>query len=250
MTLIVLGGLGFSVLSELVAHLPGRQVTERFTLNSRLVLSSTAVLLVLGALLFFLFERDGLLEGMSPRNQLVHASFQSVTTRTAGFNTVDVSRLSGPTYLFMMAWMLIGGSPGSTAGGIKTVTLVVLLLSLISTIRGREETVIFGRTLSRQSITRAMLIAVLAVFVLFFFSLALLATQEGPFEVILFEVFSAFGTVGLTAGLTSRLTVGGKLMITVLMLFGRLGPLTVMTALTTEVKPSRVKYAEERVAIG
>lgn len=253
MALITVGGIGFVVIRELWERWVRRR-TVRLSVHTRLALASSAILVVLGAVLVYAFERDNpaTLGTMGPIDGTVNALFNSVTTRTAGFNTVDMARLRDPTVLVIIAWMFIGGCPGSTAGGVKAVTVAVLFVSLYHTMLGRDDAVIFGRCLPRRTVRRALTLTVLCGLVVFGFSLALMSAEAGSFGFapVLFEVTSAFGTVGLSLGITAGLSTWGQLLLVLLMLIGRLGPLTLATAVTLEAPPTRVRYAEERVLLG
>lgn len=252
-TLVIFGGLGFHVLTNiygLFISLFSSTRRERVSLHTKLVLLITLPLIAGGLALFCFFEYNNCLAHLSFPDKLMASYFQAVTPRTAGFNTVDIGTLTGPSYLLLMFLMFIGGSPGSTAGGIKTVTAVLIGFILFAMLRGKGEVEILKRTIPRQTIHRAMSIATISTLVVIIASMVLLYTEKGSFEVIVFEIFSAFGTVGLSAGLTPDLTNAGRLLITALMFIGRVGPLTIALAVSMSPTPTRIKYPEERVMVG
>ncbi|MGR3311388.1 MAG: TrkH family potassium uptake protein [Candidatus Brocadiales bacterium] len=252
-SLIILGGLGFLVLTNLYGLLVSRFNTGhkgRVTLHTKLVLLITAPLLVCGLALFCFFEYNNSLAHLSFPDKLMVSYFQSVTPRTAGFSTVDIGSLTAPSYLLLMFLMFIGGSPGSTAGGIKIVTAGVIVAALYAMLRGKDDVEILGRTIPKRIIQRAVSIVTVSALVVILASMILLYTEKESFEVIIFEIFSAFGTVGLSAGLTPNLTNTGMLLITILMFVGRVGPLTIALAVSMAPPPARIKYPEERVMVG
>ena len=191
----------------------------------------------------------------SPGIDIPGALFQSVTARTAGFNTVDIAAMTPSSKLVLIMLMFIGGSPGSTAGGIKTVTLAVIVMTVVATLRKRDETEMFRRSVRRVVVGRAFTVTLLFGVVLFATTLALSIT-ESPlperFVVLdmMFEAASALGTVGLSTGVTPTLTWIGKVIIIIVMLVGRLGPLTLLAALTFDTKPARYNYPDEAIIVG
>jgi trk system potassium uptake protein TrkH len=270
--LIVLGGLGFGVLYNLANIVADRvirffkrrfykhyrismEVPTRMRLQTKIVLSVSAGLIVLGMLAIIVFERYAGESGSAKNTGILDALFQSITARTAGFNTVDISAMSASSKLVLIVLMFIGGSPGSTAGGIKTVTLAVIIMTVVSTLRKRQEVEMFKRSVRIVVVGRAITVMLLFIVVLFGAALALSITENGnpsSFSMldIMFEASSALGTVGLTTGITPFLTDAGKLIIIAVMLIGRLGPLTLLAALTFNLKPVRYNYPEEAVIVG
>lgn len=270
MTLIILGGLGFVVLYEVSVFLRtilfrkrpriGLRRTPLFqappgtvSLHSKVVLITTALLLVLGLLLFFVVEYKGTLSEMTFAEKATNALFQSVTTRTAGFNTIDQSQLSGASKELSVFLMFIGASPGSTGGGIKTATVAILFLAVICTLRGRRRIEVFKRTVDYALLRRAL--AVLCLSVLFVFAavfiLSLSEADSGrSFNDLFFEVISAFATVGLSTGVTAELSLIGKLVIIVSMFCGRIGPITVILSLAEGRRSAKYEYPTEQVMIG
>ena len=268
--LIILGGLGFGVLYDLVniaAERVKRFFKKRFSkhyrfsmaaprrmqLQTKIVLSVSALLIVLGMLAILLFERYAGESGSAENPGVLGALFQSITARTTGFNTVDISQLSAPSRFILILLMFVGGSPGSTAGGIKTVTLAVVIMTAIAALRKREEVEMFKRSVRIVVVGRAITVTLLFVLVLFGATLVLSITESAngfTMSDIFFEAGSALGTVGLTTGITGSLTTAGKLIIIAVMLIGRLGPLTLLAALTFNLKPVRYNYPDEAIIVG
>jgi trk system potassium uptake protein TrkH len=268
--LIILGGLGFGVLYDLANTAVDRvkrffkklfykryrfsmETPKRLRLQTKIVLSVSACLIILGTLAILLFERYAGQSGSAENTGLLGALFQSITARTAGFNTVDISAMSASSKFILILLMFIGGSPGSTAGGIKTVTLAVVILTAVAALRKRQEVEMFKRSIRIVVVGRAITVTLLFVAVLFIATLALSITENSngfTMSEIMFEAGSALGTVGLTTGITPSLTTAGKLIIIAAMLIGRLGPLTLLAALTFDLKPVRYNYPDEAVIVG
>ncbi len=257
--LIIVGGLGFMALLDIKKFLLWKEKEKRrmLTLHTKIVLVSTAILIGGGMILILLLESGQSLRGFSFPVKLLSSFFQAVTPRTAGFNTVNIGSLANPTILLLMILMFIGASPGSCGGGIKTSTFSVLIALFSARLRGRERVHLFKRTLPQETSARSISILVSSVLVIFLFSLALMAVTKGGgggerslFPQVLFEVVSAFGTVGLSMGLTSHLSILGKVLIVMVMFIGRLGPLTVAMAVGESKEGLRYKYPEENVMVG
>jgi len=249
MMLIVLGGIGFTVISNMVSRIiRGRK--ERISVQTRIVLIVTAFLIVSGAVGFYLFEKDYILRGMKPFEGIMASLFQSVTARTAGFNTVDISALRPITLFMIIILMFLGASPGSTGGGIKTTTFFILILSIITILRDQRFNTIFQRRIPFQVVNRAFAILVSAMGVVITATLLLGFTEKFSFMQIFFEVVSAFGTVGLSTGITPHLSDFGKIVIILCMFTGRLGPLTMVLAVRNLQATRLVTYPEERVMVG
>lgn len=251
--LIIFGGTGYGVLNGLASLgvLTLRRVHHPpVPLHTKLVVASSAILLVAGFVGVLALEWDGALGPLGVWDKLHNAWFQSVTLRTAGFNSVDFGALTKATLLIMMVQMFIGASPGSTGGGIKTVTAAVLFLSVRTIFSARREAEAFGRRIDAPIVHRAMAVTILSLGIVTAGTLLLLFTQHGvAFEVLVFEAVSAFATVGLTIGGTAALDDPGKLIVMALMLIGRVGPLTAVAALELGRTP-RHRFPREEVVVG
>ncbi|GAA0397839.1 TrkH family potassium uptake protein [Paenibacillus motobuensis] len=248
MFLIVSGGLGFIVLSDLVDFRKHRKLS----LHSKVVLTMTASLILIGALVIYVFEftNPGTFSSLSGGEKIWASFFQSVTPRTAGANTVDLGSLRQATQFFMVILMFIGASPSSTGGGIKTTTFMILVGAVISMIRGRSDLVLFRYRLTQDRIFKAVTLTMLSLFLVIAVSMVLSTTESASFLSILFETTSAFGTVGLTVGLTGKLTVIGKFIISFTMFAGRLGPLTMAYALGPKKGKELYRHPEGKIIIG
>lgn len=254
-SLIVAGGLGFTVIKDLHDNLNIRfdfstRRRIKLKMHTKVAVLMSAALIVLGAAAFYFLEKDALFAGYGLKGRVLSSVFQSVTARTAGFNTCSIAGLSSASLLLMMVLMFIGGSPGSTAGGVKTTTVSVLLSAIISEFQGKENTEVFKRTISPALIKKAMIIFSVSSILVVGFGAGLLVVEQKQFLPVVFETVSAFGTVGLSADLTPELSGRGKLLITVLMFIGRLGPLTVGYAFLRRHRQPRYEYARENLAIG
>ena len=229
-----------------------RKGVSRFTLTSKLAIQISMILTFGGAILFFLleFSNSATLFPLPWSEKIIASIFQSVTLRTAGFNTIPLANLRSATVFMACIWMLIGASPGSTGGGIKTTTLGVILFYVIGIIRGKEHVEIFNRRLDWDVMNKALALLVVSLSYIALVILLLLVIEPFSMEKIVFEVVSAFGTVGLTMGITPHLTVTSKLLIIVTMFIGRLGPMTIALALGEKKKKARVQYPKEDILIG
>ncbi|MCY9591414.1 Trk family potassium uptake protein [Paenibacillus chitinolyticus] len=248
MALIVLGGIGFIVMSDVMDY----RKTKRLTLHSKVVLSATSILIVTGALVIFVFEYSNskTLGSLDFGGKILASFFQSVTPRTAGANTLDLASLRQASQFFMIILMFIGASPGSTGGGIKTTTFTMLVGAIVAMVRGKEDIVFFRNRLGKERILKAITLTMFALFLVIFVTMLLSTTEDHEFLMILYEVTSAFGTVGLTLGLTTKLTVFGKVMIALTMFAGRLGPLTLAYALQPKAEKELYRYPEGKITIG
>lgn len=249
MTLIVVGGLGFFVWSDVY----DKRRFRRFRLHTKLVLIMTGALLLAGFFLTLLFEWSNpeTLGSLPAGGKALAAAFQSVTLRTAGFNTIDQAALTGPTQAIGCALMLIGGSPGSTAGGVKTVTAAILLLSTLSALRGRTRVTAFGRQIPPRSIINAITMLIVGVTLSVSGACAISFLDKAPFHQSLYEAVSAFGTVGVSMGLTPALSLPSQLILIALMYLGRVGVLTLGVAvLMRHREPPKMSYPEGHVMVG
>ena len=253
MALIVLGGIGFPVYDELLRRALARVFRERpprLSLHSKVVLVSTAALIAVGTLGFMALEWH---RSMSPHAypvRVLAAAFQSVSTRTAGMNTLDFGAMSHATWMFTCVLMFIGAAPGSTGGGVKVTTVSVLFATLRAELRGYEAPRLLGRTLAAAVVRRAMAVFFMAILLVAGVLFALLLVERHDPFAVTFEAVSAFATVGLSTGITPALTAPGKLLIIALMFVGRIGPLTLVLALANQAAARSYRLPEERVGIG
>lgn len=248
MGLIILGGLGFIVLSDLL----GYRKQRKLSLHSKVVLTTTGILLAAGTLVIFIFEFSNAktLGSLDWGGKILASMFQSVTPRTAGANSLDYTELRQATVFFTIMLMFIGASPGSTGGGIKTTTFTTLIGAVIAMIRGRDDIVLFRYRLAKDRIFKALTITMLSLGLIIVVTMVLTTTEDQQFIKILFEVTSAFGTVGLSIGLTPELSSVGKLIIAFTMFAGRLGPLTLAYALGPKSEKELFRYPEGKITIG
>ena len=228
--LIIAGGLAPATCLYIPQWLTGR----RIPITMLLALAATVVLLAAGTVLVLVFEWQGILAGLPVVDRFHNAWFQSVTLRTAGFNSVDIAEVAGPAFLMMILWMFIGGCPGGTAGGVKTTTIAVLALTFWASITGRGEVIIRDRRITQGTIYRAVTIVTSGMLLWIVLLLMLEVTQQVPVRDLIFELTSAMGTVGLSTGATARLDGIGKIIIMVAMFFGRIGPMTLFMLLSEE----------------
>ena len=246
---IILGGLGFPVLRQL------RKEFRRplhWSMNTRIVLVATLTLLVLGSAYVIVFEWDnpGTLGGLDPASRILAGFFHSVQARTAGFNSVDTSLMHDETWLGTDVLMFIGGGPAGTAGGIKVTTFAVLFFIMWTELRGGAAVNVLGKRLSRSVHREAITVVTVALAAIMAAVIAILAMTDFDLDRVLFEVVSAFGTVGLSAGITADLPDAGQLILVLLMFLGRLGPLTLGSALALRERPTAYELPKERPAIG
>ncbi len=246
--LIILGGLSFAVLTDVWRE----RRWGRLTLDSKLVLSTTGFLLVLGTALVLLFEWDNprTLGSLGLGARVLNAFFQAVVPRTAGFNSLDVAAMNDETLFTTIGLMFVGGASGSTAGGIKVQSFAVLVLAVWTVVRGRPHVSAFGREVPTEFVFRAMAITLLAVALVFAGGLLLSIAEPFPLLAVWFEATSAFGTVGLSLGITPELHTVSKIVLVGTMFIGRLGPLTLGLALAERARPEPVRFARTAVALG
>ncbi|NUK31849.1 Trk family potassium uptake protein [Parageobacillus sp. VR-IP] len=247
--LIILGGIGFIVINEVYEY---RQ-TRRFSLHTKVVAVTNGLLLAFGTLLIFLFELHNpkTLGPLSPLGKFLASFYQAVTPRTAGSNTLNIPDLTQPTLFLIIFLMFVGASPGSTGGGIKTTTFATLLGAVWSQIRGKEDVVFFKKRIMYDTIYKSLTVTISGLFIVMFVTMLLTITEKGKdFLMILFEATSAFGTVGLSMGLTPELSPFGKVLIIFTMFAGRVGPLTIAYAVTLHRKPDPFRYPKGKIMIG
>ncbi len=258
--LIVLGGLGFLVINEFSVFKFWREnriARGRLSLHAKIVVLSTVILILSGWLVFALLEWNKTLAPLGVADKLNCALFQSITPRSAGFNVVEMAQTHSATRFFTMLLMFIGGSSGSAAGGIKTTTAVVLIFSMLAIVRGKKYVFLQGRTISVRVAEEALAVFLLGLFIVGGIYGLLLICEEsalvaGKFssETLLFETISAFGTVGLSTGILSELSVMGKLLIILGMFIGRVGPLTMVLVVGLKDRRQLIRFPEEDVNIG
>ncbi len=253
--LILLGGFGFTVVRDLMGNFRARYFSRRhrvlsLRVQTKIVLSVSFTLVIAGAALFYALERNGVLADLGVKDRVLVSLFQSVTTRTAGFNSCNIGALSSAALMLFIILMFIGASPGSTGGGIKTTTVAVLWAAVASGLRKEPHAQLYRRTIPLEVIQKAASVLVISLIVVLGFGLVLLSFEPLQFRDVIFETVSAFGTVGLSTGVTGALSTPGKITITLLMFAGRLGPLTIAYAFLRARKPANYRYAEERVMIG
>lgn len=247
-SLFIIGGIGFSVILDVWR----KKSFRKLSLHSKVALLMTLVLIVTGTLIIFISEyrNPATIGHFSLGNKLWASYFQGVTPRTAGFNTIDIGKMTQSSQVFMMVLMFIGASPGSTGGGIKTTTFSIILLAFWSVLSNREDVTIFKRRISWSLVNKSLSIGVTAMIFIFLIFFVLTFTEHVEMRKLLFETLSAFGTVGLSTGITGNLSPAGRVLITLMMFIGRLGPLTMAFALLSKPKDAKVKYAEEKILIG
>lgn len=248
MALVVIGGLGFMVTAEIFR----KRSFKKLSVHSRLVIIISLSLIIIGTLMFFLIERQagGVLYKESFKNSILQSAFQSVSARTAGFYSVDLSKIKSASVLFLIILMVIGGSPGSTAGGLKTTTFGVLILSTISIVKQEDEVVIFKKHIDPKTIRKAL--AIIMVYISLIFIVIFILSLSENFSVIdlSYEVSSAFATVGASRGITGNLSNVGKILITLSMYLGRIGPMTMAYSFGLKSKTKYIRYPEANISIG
>ena len=260
MLLIILGGLGFPVWWDILDVIKRAKRKEilwqdffvKLNVHSKLVLTMSAFLIFGGGLLILLFEfqNPATIGNLSTGNKIMAALFEAVTLRTAGFQTIPQEGLTEASVLLSLIWMFIGGSPSGTAGGVKTVTMIILILSMLAAVRGTDEVRAFRRKISDNYVRRAVAVIVVFFVALTAVAMALFITEEGNFIDIFYEAASAMATVGLTRGFTGSLTTAGKWIIILSMYMGRLGPITMALAFNAKKYEGKKTYAEGKVIIG
>jgi len=246
--LIILGGLGFAVMVELY----NEKKFKKYTLQTKIVLVFTLILIVTSFVLFFFLEysNEATLGNLPFGEKILASLFLSVTPRTAGFNTTPTGQLHNYTLFLIVILMFIGASPGSTGGGVKTTTFAVLILTAWNLIRGKYDIEVFNRRLGKEIALKAIVIVILAFSIVILVTMVLAITEDKEFLPILFETVSAFGTVGLSTGITSTLSSIGKFFITFTMFVGRIGPLTLAVALAERQRQGVYHYPKEDVMVG
>jgi len=251
--LIIVGGLGFIVWWDIVGavKIRGRKFLRFLTLHSKIVLFVTTLLLLSGTILYFVFEYNNTMQGWSFWEKLLASFFQSVTTRTAGFATIPQENLTDASGLVSLFLMFIGGSPIGTAGGIKTVTVAVIVIAGRAAVKNSSDINVFNRKISSEAVKKALLVFTMSFFTVFAATLLLLCVTESDFLDVIYETVSATATVGLTRALTGKLDFFGKLIIIVTMYFGRVGPVSLALALNRKSNNENIiKNPTEEISVG
>jgi trk system potassium uptake protein TrkH len=246
MALIIIGGIGFGAMMEAY----NRIKFKKTTLQTKIVVVMTLALLVFGFIIFFILEYNNTLEGLPLLDKTLGAMFLSVTPRTAGFNTVSTGALKQSSLFLIIVLMFIGASPGSTGGGIKTTTFGVILVTIKNMITGKEDIEIYNRRFERQIVYKAFTITMLAAGLIILVTTLLLIIEDFQFIDALFETVSAFGTVGLSTGITGELSDISRVLITITMFAGRVGPLTLAVAIGEKQRKGTYHYPTEKVMVG
>ncbi|WP_094751679.1 TrkH family potassium uptake protein [Psychromonas sp. CD1] len=247
--LFILGGIGFTVISDIYVNI--FRGFQHLQLHSKIMIIATPSLLLVGTVLIWFLEKDNVhtLAFLSFGDQWLAAFFQSATARTAGFNTIQIDDFTNPALLVLMVLMLIGAGSTSTGGGIKVSTFVVAMLSTLSFLRQNEKVVILKRSVPWSTVTKCLAIIVVSFVVLIGAMFALMLTEDAPISMVMFEIISAFATVGLSSGLSAELSEPGKLIIVIVMIIGRIGPLT-LAYMLARPKPTLLRYPTEDVFAG
>jgi trk system potassium uptake protein len=249
-TLVVSGGLGFIVIAELI----NRRNLKRLTLHTKVVVVTTLVLMIIGAFLFFMLEHSNpkTMGSQGMGGKILSSIFASIVPRSGGFSSISIPDMTTASKFLTIILMFIGASPGSTGGGIKVTTTALIFMTVISVIKGREDTEMFERRINKALIYRALAITTISLIIIILVTMILAITQKGEFIQFLYEATSAFGTVGLTLGLTPNLDTVGKIVISLTMYAGKVGPLTLALAFAHKQQTSGcgIKYPEDKILVG
>jgi trk system potassium uptake protein TrkH len=250
--LLIFGGIGFSVMKDVFQTFKSKRTFKHLTVHTKLVLTVNTILIIFGTIYLFFGEFLHAFEDMSMWQRFQVSFFQAVTPRTAGFNTINLNALHPHSLYMLILLMFIGASPGSTGGGVKTTTFAILLQSVTATLKGKSDVEFFERKVSSATVVKSIAIFIISLIVVSAGVLVLMRLEpDKSFLSVFFEVVSAFGTVGLSVGITPFLTLLGKLTIIIMMFIGRVGPLTLVLAVGSRaVMPSNVEYPEGKVLIG
>lgn len=243
MLLIVIGGIGFLTWDDICNN---KFKIKKYSMQSKIILLTSLILILLPAIYFFIFDYSDYSIG----NRLLASLFQSITTRTAGFNTTDLTKLTRPSQAIMIFLMLVGGSPGSTAGGLKTTTMAVLILNAFACFKRKENVCAFGRRIDDSVIKNAATIVMMYITLFFIGGVSICTIEKLPLVASLFETASAIGTVGLTLGITPKLSLASQVILIVLMYLGRVGSLTLIYATLSGKKQINAKLPLEKITVG
>ena len=246
--LIIVGGIGFTTWSDIRTH---KLNLKKYRMQSKVILTVTAILIIVPALYFYFYEFSmSAWDGVSVGEKIWSALFMSVTTRTAGFNTIDMTVLSEPGQAIIIILMLIGGSPGSTAGGLKTTTIAVIFITAISVFRRKEDANCYGRRIAEDTVKYASTILFMYLVLAFFGGIAIGCIEKLPILTCIFETASAIGTAGLTLGITTGLSSISRIILIVLMYLGRVGGLTLVFAAVSGIHANVSKLPQEKITVG
>ncbi len=248
--LVIIGGFGFSSLKNIQQN---KWRFRKYNLHTKLVVIMTVSLIIFPTIVLYLIERNNpeTLGSLPFDKQILASFFQVVSPRTAGFNTIDLTAMKNASKFLQVILMIIGGSPASTAGGLKTVTVAIIILAVINQIRGNEKIEVFNRTISYSILNKALIILLWCIFLITTGTLIIALTDNSlSFMEVLFEVASAYATVGLTLGITTKLTAVAKIVLILIMFSSRVGSLTILFALFSNSEPKRYSYPEENVNVG
>lgn len=243
MLLIVIGGIGFLTWDDICNN---KFKIKKYSMQSKIILVTSLILILLPAIYFFIFDYSDYSIG----NRLLASLFQSVTTRTAGFNTTDLTKLTRPSQAIMIFLMLVGGSPGSTAGGLKTTTMAVLILNAFACFKRKEHVCAFGRRIDDNVIKNAATIVMMYITLFFIGGVSICTIEKLPLVASLFETASAIGTVGLTLGITPKLSLASQIILIILMYLGRVGGLTLIYATLSVKKQINAKLPLDKITVG
>ena len=243
MLLIVIGGIGFLTWDDICNN---KFKIKKYSMQSKIILVTSLILILLPAIYFFIFDYSDYSIG----NRLLASLFQSVTTRTAGFNTTDLTKLTRPSQAIMIFLMLVGGSPGSTAGGLKTTTMAVLILNAFACFKRKENVCAFGRRIDDSVIKSAATIVMMYITLFFIGGVSICTIEKLPLAASLFETASAIGTVGLTLGITPKLSLASQIILIILMYLGRVGGLTLIYATLSVKKQINAKLPLDKITVG
>lgn len=248
MLLIIIGGIGFSVTSEFLQF----KSIKKFSLHAKIVILTTTLLILVGAIVFYLFEfkNNNSLGNLSIGARILSSFFQSVTARTAGFNTIRISNLKEATLLVITILMFIGASPGGTGGGIKTTTFASITLAGFYSFRGYKNISIFKKRIPHSIVFRALTLTLTALLLIIIATIAIMLIEGEHFIKVLFEVTSAFGTVGLSTGITPELSVASKYILIAVMFIGRVGISSLSLIIASRIRPEKIERPEESITIG
>ena len=247
MSLIIIGGLGFVVWDDITRN---KLNIKKYKLHTKLVIVTTTILIIGGAILYYIFEKDNLYANASAKETFFGTLFSSVTARTAGFNTTSVAAMTESSKLLTIVLMFIGGSPGSTAGGVKTITIAVLLIYVWNNLRNTKGCNVFSRRIDENAVKKASIVTVISLVMAITASLALTHLQDASLSDIMLEVFSAIGTVGISTGITRDMTTVSRVILIALMYCGRIGSMSFALSFTNRKKVAPVQLPTEKIMIG